>query len=102
VSGDGQHVVGMLIKMPVRCHHGYELSLSESWLSYADNVLIENHTVHTMLEWLSSRETKRGTMTAFLNFTAPNTLEGRLRVHLPYRSRRVGLCAGTLSFRATT
>jgi hypothetical protein len=102
VSGDGAHVVGIGIKMPVNCRHGNALTLSESWLWHADNFLITNHTVRTTLEWPASRDTKTGTIGVYLQFTAPGTLEGQLRVRLPYRSRRIGLCSGALKFTAKT
>jgi hypothetical protein len=102
VSGDGQHIVGIFTKMPVHCQHGWEISVNESWLSYANNLAITNHTVSTILEWVPSRETKRGGIGLSLSFTASGVLEGRLRVHLPYRSRRIGLCSSTLNFTAKT
>jgi hypothetical protein len=102
VSGDGAHVVGVRIKMPVNCQHGHALSLNKSWLSSADNSPITNHTVRTTLEWSASRETKRGTIGVYLHFTSPGTLEGQVRVRLPYRSRHIGLCSGALRFTAKT
>lgn len=102
VSGDGQHVVGMHIMMPVNCQHRYETGFNDSWLSYRESVPIEGHVVRTTLEWPPSRETKRGTIGVYLDFTAAGLVEGRLRVHLPYKSRRYGLCAGTLNFTAKT
>ncbi len=101
VAGDGSQVVGLHIKMPVPCRHGYELPLDQSWLSYAEPFSITNHFVARTLEF-ASRETGGGTIGVWLHFTAAGKLEGRLRVHVLYRSRRIGLCAGTLSFTAGT
>jgi hypothetical protein len=102
VSGDGQHVVGMSIMMPVRCQHGRTFGFADSWLTYTDNLVITNHAVRGTLEWLPSGETKRGTIGVFLRFTASGSLEGRFHVHLPHRSRRIGVCAETFKFTAKT
>lgn len=100
VSGDGAHVVGMNIKMPVKCQHGYTLPLNESWLSYSDDLAIVNHWVHGTLEWAPSHETKRGGIGVALQLTASGVLTGKLSVHLPYRNRRIGVCKGVLTFTA--
>lgn len=102
VSGDGAHVVGMRIKMPVKCQHGYSIALNESWLSYSDALAIVDHGVYGTLEWPASHETKRGGIGVALQLTAPGILTGRLSVHLPYRNKRAGLCKGTLRFTADT
>jgi secreted trypsin-like serine protease len=100
VSGDGKHIVGLSIKMPVHCQHGWEITLNESWLSYADDLSINNGTARTTLEWLPDKQTQRGTIGLVLRFTASGVIEGRLRIHLPYRNKRIGLCSGTLGFAA--
>jgi hypothetical protein len=100
VSGDGKHVVGLKIKMPVPCQHGYFL-LEISFLSYAEAVTITNGVARQTLEVGADHESKAGGVGMFLQFGANGTLEGRLRVHIPFRSRRVGLCEGTLKFTAT-
>jgi hypothetical protein len=100
VSGDGSHIVGMSIKMPVNCQHGYYWQLEDSWLSYIDTLLIEGHIAHTTLELAADRESNKGTIGVSLDFTGSRVLEGRIHVHVPFRSRRVGLCSGTLTFTA--
>lgn len=98
VSGDGTHVVGIRIKMPLTCQHGFSVSVNESWLSYVDNLGISNHIVLGRLEWPAARETKRGSIAIFLRFTSSGQVQGRLRARLPYRSRRIGLCSASLTF----
>jgi hypothetical protein len=100
VSGDGKHVVGLKIKMQVPCQHGSFL-LEISFLSYAEAVTITNGVARETLEVGADHELKAGDVGMFLQFGANGTLEGRLRVHIPFRSRRVGLCEGTLKFTAT-
>jgi hypothetical protein len=100
VSGDGQHIVGLKIKMPVNCRHGYYLPLEYSFLSYAEDVAITNHTARETLEVGADRELRAGHIGMFVQFTASGSLEGRLHVRIPFRSRRVGLCEGTLKFTA--
>jgi Trypsin len=100
VSGDGKHIVGLRIKMPVTCRHNNYLPLALSYLSYSDNVGISNHTAQATLEVPADRESRAGSIKLLAHFTATGSLEATLRVHIPYRSRRVGLCAGTLRFAA--
>jgi hypothetical protein len=100
VSGDGKHVVGLKLKMPVPCQHGYSFPLEISFLSYAEAVAITNGIARGTLEVGGDNESKAGDVGMFLQFGANGTLEGRLRVHIPFRSRRVGLCEGTLKFTA--
>lgn len=101
VAGDGEHLVGLSVKMPVPCQHGYFLPLSDSWLSYAENVFIHDKTAQTVLGTSADRESRAGSVGVYLHFTTPGLLEGRVHVHIPFRSRRVGLCTGTLKFTAT-
>jgi hypothetical protein len=98
VAGDGAHIVGIRIKTPVTCQHGYEININESWLSYAQPLAIENHIARTTLEWAPGRETRRGTIGVYVTFAPDNAVEGRLRIHLPYRNHHVGLCSGTWKF----
>jgi hypothetical protein len=102
VSGDGKHIVGLYIKMPVPCQHGYSLPLSTSYLSYGDTVGISNHVARAMLEVPADREKRRGSIGLLVYFTTTGNLEATLRVRIPFRSRRVGLCAGALRFAAKT
>jgi Trypsin len=102
VSGDGTHIVGLRIKTPVRCQHGYVLPLEDSFLSYAYKVTITNHIARGTLATGSDSEFRVGHIGLYVRFTAPGSLEGRLRVHVPTRRRKVGLCSGTLKFTAKT
>jgi hypothetical protein len=100
VSGDGQHLVGLAIKMTVQCQHGYTYEIGSSWLSYPDDLPITNHVVATTLETESDKYMKAGSIGAYLFFNSAGSLEGRLRVHIRSRNRHVGLCSGALSFKA--
>jgi hypothetical protein len=102
VSRNGKHIIGVSIKMPVTCKHGYDVPLEHSWLSYTDNVAITSHIARTTLHVPPDRESKAGAIRLFVGFTPSGSLEGRLRVHIPSRSPRVGLCSGTLRFAAKT
>jgi hypothetical protein len=100
VSGDGTHIVGLHIKMPVPCQNGYSLPLSTSYLSYGDTVGISNHVARATLEVPADRETRRGSIDLHVHFTTTGSLEATLRVRVAFRTSRVGLCAGTLRFGA--
>ena len=100
VSGDGQHLVGLAIKMTVQCQHGYTYEIWSSWLSYPDNLPITNHVAATILETESDQYMKAGSIGAYLSFNGAGSLEGRLRVHIRSRNKHVGLCSGALSFKA--
>jgi hypothetical protein len=102
VSGDGKHVVGLKIKMPVTCQHGYSWPLEISFLSYAEDATITDSVARETFAVAADNESKAGDIGMFLQFGVNGTLEGRLRVHIPFRSRRVGLCEGTLKFTAKT
>ena len=99
VSGDGKHIVGMSIKLPVTCRYGHSVALEESAL--AASITITNHTARATLKVPRGRESADA-IGVFLDFTAPGSLEGRLRVHIAFRSRRMGLCSRTLKFTART
>jgi hypothetical protein len=101
VSGDGKHIVGLRIRMPVTCRHGHILSLDRTYLSYANSLMITGHTVRETLEVAANRRWRAGTIGVSLAFTQFGSVEGRLRVRIPFRSRRMGLCTGTLSFAAS-
>jgi hypothetical protein len=102
VSADGNHIVGLSIKMTVQCRHGYHLPLEASFLSYARNLTITNHAARETLEMAAGGEYKAGHVGFSAQFTAPGSLTGRLRVRIPTRSRKLGLCAATLKFTAKT
>jgi Trypsin len=102
VSGDGQHLVAFAIKAIVRCQHGYTYEVGNSWLSYADNSPITNHTVATTLETEPDRYMRAGSIGVYLLFNGAGSLEGRLRAHIRSRNRRAGLCSGALNFTAKT
>jgi hypothetical protein len=100
VSGDGKHIVGLRIKLPVNCQRGYYLSsFGESFFSYGYSVTITNHIAREAMETAAGGEYKVGHIGMYLLFTAPGTLEGRLRIHIPMRGR-AGICAATLKFTA--
>src|SRR5271165_2889695 len=100
VSGDGKHIVGLGIKMPVRCQGGHLSILEISLLSYAKNLPIANHIARPPLETAADNEFRAGHIGVYALFNAPGSLEGRLHIHIPSTSRRVGLCSGTLKFTA--
>jgi len=100
VSGDGKHIVGLGIKMPVRCQGGHLSILEISLLSYAKNLPIANHIARAPLETAADNEFRAGHIGVYALFNAPGSLEGRLHIHIPSTSRRVGLCSGTLKFTA--
>ncbi len=102
VSGDGNHIVGLRIKMPVRCQGGHVSILEISLLSYAKNLPIANHIARDTLEAVADNEFRTGHVGVYALFNALGSLEGRLRIHIPSTSRRVGLCSGTLKFTAKT
>jgi hypothetical protein len=100
VSGDGKHIVGMSIKMPVPCEHEYALPFEISLFSYANNVVITEHIARATVETASSRYVKAGDIGMYFQFSASGSLEGRVRVHMRSTDRHAGLCAGTLKFTA--
>jgi secreted trypsin-like serine protease len=100
VSGDGKHVVGLKIRMPVTCKRGYRLPLALSYLSYADDLPIRNGIARDTLMIGRGRRASVGKVNIFLAFNAFGGLEGHLRVHVLPRSRRVGMCAEMLKFTA--
>jgi hypothetical protein len=102
VSGDGAHLVGLTIKTTVPCQHGYSYEVASPWLSYSDNVPIANHVAAATLETESDRYMRAGHLGLYLFFNGAGSLEGRLRVRIQARNRRVGLCSGALSFKAKT
>jgi hypothetical protein len=101
VSGDGKHLVLIDIKVNVNCKRGYYYPLEGSWLSYQENEVIENHVVRTTLETEASPYVKAGHVGLYLRFNGSGSVEGRLRVRIVAKSKRVGLCyARTISFTA--
>ncbi len=102
VSAGGDDIVGISIKTPVTCQDGHRLALEDRWLSYAEHVAITNHIASRTLEVPAGRASTTGQIGLFLRFMTTGTLEGRLSVRIPSRSRRTGLCAGTLRFTAKT
>jgi hypothetical protein len=102
VSGDGAHLVGMGIKTTIQCQHGYTYEVQGPWLSYSDNVVISNHIAATTLETEADRYMRAGHIGIYLFFSSAGSLEGSLRVRIRSRNRRVGLCSGSLSFKART
>jgi secreted trypsin-like serine protease len=100
VSADGGHVVGLRVKMPVSCQHDYYLpSLEESFVKH---IPITNHVARAKFATQAEGEYKVGHISVYVLFTGWGTLEGRLSVDLPTRSRRFGRCSGTLKFTAKT
>jgi hypothetical protein len=69
-------------------------------MAATDNVGISNHTAHATLEVPADRESRAGNIGLLVHFTTTGSLEATLRVRIPFRSRRVGLCDGTLRFTA--
>jgi hypothetical protein len=103
VSGDGRHLVGLKIKIPLICQHGYEVpSIEESWLSYAKAVTIVNDTARATLNTQAEGIYKSGHVHLDLRFTAPGIVKGVLRVDIPTRDMRFGTCTNTVKFTATT
>lgn len=101
VSGDGKHLVLIEIKADINCQHGYYYPLEESWLSYRENEVINNHIVRTTLETDASPYVKAGLVGVHLQFNGSGSVEGRLRVRIMSKSKRVGLCyARTIKFTA--
>jgi trypsin len=100
VSGDGDRIVGVRLKMPISCQHGYYLpSLEES---YVKHIAITNHVARATFDTPAEGAYKVGHISMYVLFTGWGTLEGRLSVDLPTRSRRFGRCSGTLKFTAET
>lgn len=100
VSGDGAHLVGIAIKTTIQCQHGYTYEVASPWLSYSDNVPINNHVAAATLETEGDQYMRAGHIGIYLLFNGAGSLEGRLRVHIRSKSRHVGLCSGALSFKA--
>jgi hypothetical protein len=100
VSADGSQIVGMGIKMNVKCQHGYYLPDYHTSPFFHVHPTIVNHVVRETVETFADREDKTGHIDVYLHFTAPGALEGRLSAHIPERNPKVGLCADTLKFTA--
>ena len=100
VSGDGQHLVGIGIKTTIQCHHGYTYEIAGPWLSYSDNVLISNHVAAATLETEADQYMRAGHVGIYLSFNSAGAIEGRLRVRIRSKNRHVGVCSGSLSFKA--
>ena len=100
VSGDGAHLVGVGIKTTISCQHGYTYEVAESALSYADNALITNHVAALTVETEADRYMHSGHIDIYLFFNSAGALEGRLRVRVRSKNRHVGVCSGSLSFKA--
>jgi hypothetical protein len=100
VSGDGQHLVAVGIKTTIQCQHGYTYEVQGPWLSYSDSVLISNHIATATLETEADQYMRAGHIGLYLFFNSARTLEGRLRVRIRSNNRHVGVCAGSLSFKA--
>ena len=100
VSGDGAHLVGVGIKTIISCQHGYTYEVASPWLSYSDNVLISNHVATATLETEADQYMRAGHIGIYLFFSSAGALEGRLRVRIRSKNRHVGVCAGSLSFKA--
>jgi len=102
VSADGRRIVGLKIKTPLQCQHGYELApFEESLLSSAHSVTIANHVARATLRTVAEGEYRVGHIDLDVRFIGPGSLEGRLRVRIP-TAGRAGLCSGTLKFSAKT
>jgi secreted trypsin-like serine protease len=103
VSGDGAHIVGLRIKVPLICQHGYEVpSIEESWLTHAKAVAIVNHAARATLNTQAEGIYKSGHIHLDLWFTATGIVKGLLNVDIPTRNKRLGACTNTLKFTATT
>lgn len=103
VAGDGRRIVGLKIKIPLICQHSYEVPpIEESLLSYANAVTIVNGIARATLNTKAEGVYKSGHIDMDLQFTGPGIVKGRLRVDIPTRSKRFGICANTLKFTATT
>ncbi|MCW3033309.1 MAG: peptidase and chymotrypsin/Hap [Solirubrobacterales bacterium] len=100
VSGDGAHLVRVGIKTTIPCQHGYTYGLAESALSYADNVLVTNHVATLTIETEGDRYMRAGRIGVYLFFNGAGSLEGRMRARIRSKNRHVGVCAGSLSFKA--
>ncbi len=100
VSGDGAHLVGIGIKTTIQCQHGYTYEVAESALSYADNALITNHVAALTLDTEADQYMRAGHIGIYLLFNSAGSLEGRLRVRIHSKNRHVGVCSGSLSFKA--
>jgi len=72
IAGDGRQIVGLKIKVPLICQHGYEVpSIEESLLSYANAVTIMNHTARATLSTQAEGIYKSGHIDMDLQFTVP-------------------------------
>jgi hypothetical protein len=100
VSGDGAHLVGIGIKTTISCQHGYTYEVASPWLSYSDNVLISNHVATATLETEADQYMRVGHIGVYLSFNSGGSVEGRVRVRIRSKNRHVGVCSGSLSFKA--
>jgi secreted trypsin-like serine protease len=100
VSGDGAHLVGIGVKTTLSCQHGYSYEVDESALSYRDSAPITNHVATLTVETYADRYMRSGRIGLFLFFNRAGSLEGRARVWIRSKNRHVGVCSGSLSFKA--
>ncbi|HMD51246.1 MAG TPA: hypothetical protein VKG62_00925, partial [Solirubrobacteraceae bacterium] len=102
VASDGEHIVGLSIRMPVPCRHRPRLPLELSLPSSVAAVPIRNHAARETLDVATSGEHARGQVFFSGQFDASGVLKGQVSVDIPSRSADGGYCAGTLRFTATT
>ena len=100
VAGDGTHLAGISIKMPVNCQDGYHTSVADRWPPSAVPISIVDHVAAATLALSPARKPRRGTIGMYVHFTASGVLQGRLHVRIPDNKHRVGLCSATLKFTA--
>jgi hypothetical protein len=100
VSGDGAHLIGIGVKTTLSCQHGYTYEVDESALSYRDSAPITNHVATLTVETYADRYMRSGRIGVYLFFNRAGSLEGRARVRIRSKNRRVGVCSGSLSFKA--
>jgi secreted trypsin-like serine protease len=100
VSGDGAHLVGIGVKTTLSCQHGFTYEVDESALSYRDSALITNHVATLTVETDTDRYMRSGRIGLYLSFSGAGSLEGRARVRIRSKNGHVGLCSGSLSFKA--
>jgi hypothetical protein len=100
VSGDGAHVVGIGVRTTLSCQHGYTYEVDESALSYRDTALIANHVATLTVETNANRYMRSGRIGLYLFFNSAGSLEGRAHVRIRAKNRHVGLCSGSVSFKA--
>jgi V8-like Glu-specific endopeptidase len=91
VSGDGLHVVHLLVTARINCQHGYEDEPEVDAFSYGASLPVRNHVATTPIELPASRYARTGRIGIYLRFGRPGYIEGRVRIRIPAKGR-AGLC----------